>query len=374
MMKKTFILFVLAFLPFLVMGQIEPLCPVCKKVISKCQYKGKHPKPQPESQCPTCKNVISKCQYKGKHPKPEAAGYDVTFSSNVPSAAMSIDGVASDTASGTRFLKTGSHTVCLTASGYEDLSQTITVNSSSRTFSLTMKKKENSLSPVLQNLISNMVCVEGGTFTMGASSEQGSDAYSDEKPVHQVTLSSFSIGKYEVTQEEWETVMGSNPSKFKGAKRPVECVSWDDCQDFIRKLDALTDKRFRLPTEAEWEYAARGGNRSQGYKYVGGNSIGSVAWYTDNSGKETLPVGQKLSNELGLYDMAGNVWEWCQDWYDGSYYGKSPSTNPVNNTSASNRVNRGGSWYNGAWSCRVSNRGSDSPDDRGSDLGLRLAL
>jgi formylglycine-generating enzyme required for sulfatase activity len=287
---------------------------------------------------------------------------------------MSIDGVPNGTVSGTRFLKAGSHTVRLTANGYEDYSQTINVSSSSCSFTLNMKKKESILSPVLQNLVNNMVRVEGGTFTMGATSEQGSEANSDEKPAHQVTLSSFSIGKYEVTQEEWETVMGSNPSKFKGAKRPVECVSWDDCQDFIRKLNALTDKRFRLPTEAEWEYAARGGNRSQGYKYAGGNSIGSVAWYTDNAGSETHPVGQKQSNELFLYDMAGNVWEWCQDWYDSSYYGKSPSTNPVNNTSASRLVIRGGSWFEFARFCRVSNRSCVKHGFRGCNLGLRLAL
>jgi formylglycine-generating enzyme required for sulfatase activity len=219
-----------------------------------------------------------------------------------------------------------------------------------------------------------MVGVQGGTFTMGATPEQGDEAQDWEKPAHQVTLSSFSIGKYEVTQEEWESVMGSNPSQFKGAKRPVEQVSWDDCQEFIRKLNALTGKRFRLPTEAEWEYAARGGNRSQGYKYAGGNSIGSVAWYTYNSNNETHPVGQKQSNELGLYDMAGNVWEWCQDWYDSSYYGNSPSTNPVNNTSASDRVLRGGCWFSYARNCRVSIRFNFAPGSRHHYLGLRLAL
>jgi formylglycine-generating enzyme required for sulfatase activity len=241
------------------------------------------------------------------------------------------------------------------------------------------KKKQTNASKrskdaILADLVNNMVRVEDGTFTMGATSEQGSDAYDWEKPVHQVTLSSFSIGKYEVTQEEWEAVMGSNPSFFKGAKLPVEKVSWDDCQEFIRNLNALTGKRFRLPTEAEWEYAARGGNRNQGYKYAGGNTIGSVAWYTDNSGRETHHVGQKQSNELGLYDMAGNVWEWCQDCYDSSYYGKSPSTNPVNNTSVSGRVYRGGGWCDFARACRVSYRGRGTPSYRDNDIGLRLAL
>ena len=242
---------------------------------------------------------------------------------------------------------------------------------------------------VISKLIANMVYVEGGTFMMGANiigRENGwfnflgkqdnavydREADNDEKPAHQVTLSSFSIGKYEVTQEEWEAVMGSNPSRYKGAKRPVECVSWDDCQEFIRKLNALTGKRFRLPTEAEWEYAACGGNRSQGYKYAGGNSIGSVAWYEGNSNNETHPVGQKQSNEMGLHDMAGNVYEWCQDWH-GSYNSGS-QTNPTGPFSGSYRVSRGGSWYNNARGCRVSNRDSYSPDSRYNSLGLRLAL
>lgn len=235
-----------------------------------------------------------------------------------------------------------------------------------------MTKVENALSPVLQALVDNMVYVEGGTFRMGATSEQGSDSYSDEKPVHQVTVSSFRIGKYEVTQEEWQAVMGTNPSKFKGAKRPVECVSWEDCQEFIRRLNAQTGKRFRLPTEAEWEFAARGGNQSYGYKYAGGSNCGDVAWFTDNSSSSTHPVGQKRPNELGLYDMSGNVWEWCQDWYGG--YPSSSQTNPKGPSSGSHRVVRGGGWNGSARRCRVSLRFNAAPDDRGLSLGLRLAL
>ncbi len=242
------------------------------------------------------------------------------------------------------------------------------------------KKMENSLSPVLQNLINNMVRVEGGTFTMGATSEQGSEAESDEKPAHQVTLSSFSIGKYEVTQEEWEAVMGSNPSKFRGAKRPVERVSWNDCQEFIRKLNVLTGKLFRLPMEAEWEFAARGGNHSQGFKYAGSNSINSVSWNYENSHNKgsnspdygTHPVGQKQSNELGLYDMAGNVCEWCQDWYGN--YSSNSQTNPTGPSSASLRMARGGSWGFLIESCRVSDRDFYAPDCRDYRRGLRLAL
>ncbi len=219
-----------------------------------------------------------------------------------------------------------------------------------------------------------MVAVQGGSFQMGATAEQGSDAYDDEKPAHRVTLSDYYIGQTEVSQALWQAVMGSNPSNWKGDNLPVEQVSWDDCQQFITKLNQLTGKKFRLPTEAEWEYAARGGDKSRGYKYVGSNDIGSVAWYEGNSGSKTHPVGQKQANELGIYDMAGNVWEWCQDWYDEKYYGKSPSTNPCNNTSASDRVRRGGSWYSYARSCRVSHRNYYDPDDRNYYLGLRLAL
>ncbi len=223
-----------------------------------------------------------------------------------------------------------------------------------------------------RELEANMVYVEGGTFTMGATSEQGSDAWDHEKPTHQVTLSSFHLCKYEVTQELWQAVMGSNPSNFKGSKRPVEQVSWEDCQQFITKLNQLTGKNYRLPTEAEWEYAARGGNRSNSYKYAGSNSIGDVAWYTDNSSSTTHDVGTKRANELGLYDMAGNVYEWCSDWF-GSY-SSGAQTNPHGASSGSYRVYRGGCWYSYARDCRVSDRNGSSPALRNYDVGLRLAL
>lgn len=233
-------------------------------------------------------------------------------------------------------------------------------------------KEEKQLPPVIQNLMNNMVYVEGGTFTMGATSDQGSDAYDDEKPAHQVTVSSFSIGKYEVTQEEWQAVMGNNPSSSKGVKRPVEKVSWKGCQEFIRKLNTMTGKHFRLPTEAEWEYAARGGNKSIGYKYAGSDNLDRVAWYVSNSGSTTHDIGQKSPNELGLYDMTGNVWEWCADRY-GSYE-IGVQSNPVGPSSGSGRVCRGGSWYFSARFCRVSYRVNGSPGDTFNDLGLRLAL
>lgn len=216
-----------------------------------------------------------------------------------------------------------------------------------------------------------MVPVEGGTFTMGATSEQGSDALEGEYPAHQVTLSDYYIGQTEVTQALWKAVMGSNPSDSKGDNLPVEQVSWDDCQVFIQKLNQLTGKQFRLPTESEWEYAARGGRKSRGYKYAGDNDIGLVAWYEDNSGNETHPVATKQANELGVYDMSGNVEEWCSDGYDG--YQSSSQSDPQGPSSGSDRVGRGGSFFFDARYCRVSNREYYTPDFRTFDLGLRLS-
>ncbi len=218
-----------------------------------------------------------------------------------------------------------------------------------------------------------MVPVEGGTFTMGATAEQGSDADSYEKPAHQVTLSSYSIGETEVTQALWLAVMGSNPSEFTGNLQcPVECVSWNDCQEFITKLNELTGEHFRLPTEAEWEYAARGGNKSQGYKYAGSNTVDDVAWYTSNSSSMSHPVATKTPNELSLYDMSGNVYEWCQDWW--WYYSSDPQTNPTGPTSGDERVYRGGGWHDNGRGCRVTFRNTDSPTLKYCGLGLRLAL
>ena len=217
-----------------------------------------------------------------------------------------------------------------------------------------------------------MVRVEGGTFRMGATAELEDEADSDETPVHSVTLSCYYIGKTEVTQVLWQAVMGSNPSSFKGADLPVECVSWEDCQKFIQKLNSLTGRNFRLPTEAEWEFACRGGNNSRGYKYSGSNNLGSVAWYDDNSGSQTHPVATKAPNELGIYDMSGNVWEWCGDWY--ANYTSNSQTNPKGPQSGSDRVDRGGCWGNFVRFCRSSDRCYDDPTYRDYFLGLRLAL
>ena len=217
---------------------------------------------------------------------------------------------------------------------------------------------------------SDMVYVAGGTFMMGATEEQGDDAYNDEKPVHSVTLDGFYIGAFEVTQAQWKAVMGTNLSNWKGDDLPVENVSWSDAVSFCGKLSQMAGKEYRLPTEAEWEYAARGGQQAGGTKYAGSNNVGDVAWYTNNSGSKTHPVGQKQPNALGLYDMSGNVWEWCSDWYDSDYYSSSPSVNPQGPSGGSSRVNRGGGWYDDARYCRVSSRDYYTPGARYDDVGF----
>ena len=222
------------------------------------------------------------------------------------------------------------------------------------------------------NVSFKMIPVEGGTFIMGATSEQGGDANSDENPAHLVKLSGYAIGETQVTQALWKAVMGSNPSYFKGDNLPVEKVSWDDCEEFVRKLNRLTGKNFRLPTEAEWECAARGGNKSRGYKYSGSNDIDAVAWYDGNRSEGTHPVATKLPNELGIYDMSGNVLEWCSDW-KGDYNGSS-QTNPTGPVSGSYRMLRGGGWNFDARYCRVSYRGYYTPSIREGIIGFRLAL
>ena len=217
-----------------------------------------------------------------------------------------------------------------------------------------------------------MVYVNGGSFDMGATPEQESFAYNDEKPVHRVTLSSYRIGKYEVTQDLWEAVMGSNPSDFKDSRKPVEMVSWDDCQEFIRKLNELTGASFRLPTEAEWEFAARGGNLSCGYIFSGSNEFDGVAWYGGNSDEPTNDVGTKSPNELGLYDMSGNVYEWCNDWY--GVYSSEQQINPKGPRNGAYRVVRGGGAGSNAKRCRVSIRYSLTPSDCTDFIGFRLCL
>ena len=326
-------------------------------------------------------------------------------------------------------LEIGTYIVDFSKEGYQNLSQTVTVKEGKKeTLAVTMSKQQQQVvqtpvtptNPTSQTTSSfenktftvngvsfEMVAIKGGTFTMGGTSEQGSEAESDEKPTHNVTLSDYYIGKFEVTvglfrtfinetnyrtdadKEGWSYVWtGSSWDKKNGVNwrcdangnvrnssednHPVIHVSWNDAKAFCEWLAGKTGQTFRLPTEAEWEYAARGGNKSKGYKYSGSNNIIDVAWYTSTTNDSgTKPVGTKAPNELGIYDMSGNVYEWCQDWYGN--YSSSSQTNPTGPSSGSRRVSRGGSWYNSAKSCRVSNRYGYTPGSGDNYLGFRLA-
>jgi formylglycine-generating enzyme required for sulfatase activity len=248
-----------------------------------------------------------------------------------------------------------------------------------------------------------MIFVKGGTFRMGCV---GKDCLKSEKPAHSVTLSDFYIGKYEVTQKQWAWVMGSNYinkllPRFKGDNLPVSNISWDDAQEFILKLNSKTGKKYRLPTEAEWEYAARGGAKSKGYKYSGSNDIDDVAWYNVNSGDMILSagiedeymnsldfqgydrlmqsnrnrmwaVGSKMPNELGIYDMSGNVCEWVNDWFDGKPYDSVAQINPMGPKSGTVRGIRGGHWRYEELYCRVFHRSYEAPETHQG--GFRLVL
>jgi len=245
------------------------------------------------------------------------------------------------------------------------------------------KSEESLKNPGLE-----FVFVKGGTFEMG---DTFVDDDGDEKPVHSVTVSSFYIGKYEVTQREWKEIMGSNPSDFKGDNLPVEKVSWHDAIRFCNKkskIEGLTPcysgsgsnvscnfsaNGYRLITEAEWEYAARGGSKSRGYKYSGSSNPDEVVWYRDNSGSKTHQGGRKKANELGLHDMSGNVWEWCWDWYDEGYYRNSPSNNPKGPSSGNDRVLRGGYWGDDTWYVRCTDRFRGNPGVSYSGNGFRYA-
>ena len=228
------------------------------------------------------------------------------------------------------------------------------------------------IKPLLQFTINGvtfeMVFVEGGSFMMG------NENYDIEKPIHQVTLTSYYIGQFQVTQALWNTIMPNNPSRFKGDTLPVESVSYDDCNIFIKKLNEITGKHFRLPTEAEWEFAARGGTKSKGYKYSGSNNIEEIAWYgKDYSSGKIHPVCKKKPNELGIYYMSGKVWEWCQDWF-GSYLSIN-QTNPIGPNIGTYREYRGGCWYSLDYECSPTHRSmSYSAGLQYLHIGLRLVL
>jgi formylglycine-generating enzyme required for sulfatase activity len=236
------------------------------------------------------------------------------------------------------------------------------------------KPLDSKVAAIIKEIDSRMVKLDGGTFTMGCVNLQDSECYNWEKPRHTVTINTFYLGKFDVTEKEWAVIMGTNPSKKNCDECPVINITWFDATVFINKLNQLSGKNYRLPTEAEWEYAAKGGNKGHGYKYSGDDVASNVAWYDSTISKETHPVGEKKPNELGLYDISGNVWQWCADWFDEKYYSKSPSNNPQGpTTSTTDRVVRGGSWWGPMRDCRVANRDKFPPNSKDDDVGFRLA-
>ena len=316
MKTKLTILFLLCLCTLSAAGQgiTRQKCATCGKLKVQCPYKGNHPKPQPEKTCASCGKVISKCPYKGNHPKPQETKSKLqTIASEKPKQQPKAN-------------------------------QPKTVN-------VSYDASSNSI--VFGGNQYKMVYVSGGTFMMGAISEKQIGYY--EKP-HTVTVNDYYIGQTEVTQALWTAVMGDNPSNWKGDNLPVETVSWYDCQEFIDKLNAKTGRTFRMPTEAEWEFAARGGNDSRHDEYSGSNCADDVAWYKDNSDSKTHTVATKQANELGIYDMSGNVSEWCQDtWH-------------------STKRLRGGGWDNFAGYCSVLYIYNFVPHYTHNNLGLRLVL
>jgi len=291
-----------------------------------------------------------------KETLPDAVNVQIT--SQPAGAKLYIDGQYKGVTPLTTPLSFATHRFKLQKEKYKDFEINKTITQATNNFKFQL----------ISNFQIEMVFVKGGTFKMGYHNGD-----SDEKPVHRVTVSDFYIGKYEVTQKQWRAIMGNNPSYFKGDNLPVENVSWDDVQEFLKKLNTKTGKHYRLPTEAEWEYAARGGVKSRGYEYAGSNNIDEVAWYDGNSGNKTHPVGTKKPNELSIYDMSGNVWEWCHDWYATNYYRNSPHYNPQGPSNGDSRVLRGGSWDYDAGNCRVANRYGDYPGYSDGNDGFRVA-
>ncbi|MBI4827090.1 MAG: formylglycine-generating enzyme family protein [Nitrospirae bacterium] len=232
------------------------------------------------------------------------------------------------------------------------------------------------LDPVEEPIALEFVFVKGGCFQRSVPAGPLADG-DIEKPAYEVCVSDFYLSKYEATQNQWQEVMGDNPAHFKqcGTNCPVEFVSWDMAQEYMKKLNAASGKQYRLPTEAEWEYAARSGGKKERWSGTDDETkLGEYAWYSRNSGNTTHKVGQKKSNALGLHDMTGNVYEWCQDWFNESYYEESLKDNPMGADSGMHRVLRGGSWEDDQYSQRTDDRGRDEPAGRGRNNGFRLLL
>lgn len=293
---------------------------------------------------------------------PLLSGREVTLNSDPPGAEVTINQKVEGVTPLVIWLKYGTYVVKFEREGMAVVETINVSHTGKKDFSVELKDSRDPFD-------GQMVFVKGGSFRMG-------DTYGDglqlEKPAHPVTVSDFYIGKYEVTQAQWKFIMDNNPSHFAGCDNcPVERVSWEDVQEFIKRLNELTGKNYRLPTEAEWEYAAKGGDQSRGYRYAGRNNINFVSWYSGNSGNKTNPVGQKEPNELGLYDMSGNVWEWVNDWF--SNYTDMPQTNPKGPEKGDFKVVRGGSWFGYIGGSRPSSRGNDDITNRRSYIGFRLA-
>jgi formylglycine-generating enzyme required for sulfatase activity len=291
------------------------------------------------------------------------SGKEIKLNSNPTGAQVFIEKELVGVTPLTLWLKYGTHLVLFEKDGLSLAENIVLFQSSRKNFSFELRVSNDPFH-------NQMVFVKGGTFRMGDSFGDGNK---EEKPVHPVTVSDFSITKYEVTQAQWLAIMGSNPSHFAGCDNcPVERVSWLDVQEYIIKVNELTGKSYRLPTEAEWEYAARGGQESLGFRFAGKNNINFVSWFTGNSGNKTQPVGKMEPNELGLYDMSGNVWEWTYDWF--ALYAETQQINPLGPDDGDFKVVRGGSWYGYIGGSRVACRGSDDPSNKRSYIGFRLVI
>ena len=304
----------------------------------------------------------------------------LTVKSNVGGAKVYINRADRGVEPVSATLNPGEYSIILKKEGYSDAFDTVRVEAgSAKTINIVMEI--TALPPVATNKTGDayldsttgmeFVFVKGGCYQMG---DTFGDGQADEKPVHNVCVSDFYMGKYEVMQGQWQSVMRSNPSNFKncGTNCPVEQVSWNDAQDFIGRLNGKAGKNYRLPTEAEWEYAARSGGKWE--KYAGGDELDRVAWYSSNSGSTTHSVGTKAPNGLGLYDMSGNVWEWCQDWYGEKFYGESPRDNPPGPSSGWHHLLRGGSWGNVPGNVRAADRDRGAPALRLTSFGFRLSF